>query len=192
MSEVESRSRALTSHAKWEVLAKIGQIIGSSLEIDEVYQRFAAEAQKLIPFDQIAIVTIDRDLGVFTDSYVSGLEIPQQVTGGVRSMSGSLTEEIAETGSSVLFHSGDRSEVALRFPGLLPVFDAGLRSFLSIPLKSKDAVIGGLHLRSIKLNAYTNRAVSLAESVASQVAGAIASARLYAEGKRVEIALGES
>ena len=79
---------AETSHPQWEVLANIGQIIGSSLDIHEVYERFAAEAHKLIPFDRIAIVTIDRDLGVFTDSYVSGLEVPEQTTGYVRSMSG--------------------------------------------------------------------------------------------------------
>ena len=37
------------------IITEIGRIIGSSLNIDEVYQRFADEARKLIPFDRIGL-----------------------------------------------------------------------------------------------------------------------------------------
>ncbi len=37
------------------IIAEIGQVIGSTLDIDEVYERFAAEARKLIPFDRLAV-----------------------------------------------------------------------------------------------------------------------------------------
>ena len=36
-------------------IAEIGKVVGSTLDIDEVYERFAAEARKLIPFDRLAV-----------------------------------------------------------------------------------------------------------------------------------------
>ena len=38
-----------------DILAEIGRLIGSTLDIEEVYERFAAEARKLIPFDRLAV-----------------------------------------------------------------------------------------------------------------------------------------
>ena len=37
------------------IIAEIGRLIGSTLDIDEVYERFAAEARKLIPFDRLVV-----------------------------------------------------------------------------------------------------------------------------------------
>ena len=39
------------------VMAEIGRIISSTLNIDEVYERFAEEVRKLIPFDRIAVTS---------------------------------------------------------------------------------------------------------------------------------------
>ena len=45
-----------------EIIAGIGRIIGSTLNIDEVYERFADEAKKLIPFDRVAINLINQEI----------------------------------------------------------------------------------------------------------------------------------
>ena len=63
---------------------------------------------------------------------------------------------------------------------------------ISVPLFSKDEVIGVLHLRSSRPNAYTERDLRLAERVSHQIAGAIASAQLFIERKRAELALRKS
>ena len=54
--DITERKRAEQEMA---VIAEIGRIIGSSLNIDEVYKRFADEARKLIPFDRIALNLCD-------------------------------------------------------------------------------------------------------------------------------------
>ena len=41
------------------IMAEIGRIISSTLNIEEVYERFAEEVRKLIPFDRIAIKIIN-------------------------------------------------------------------------------------------------------------------------------------
>ena len=54
-----------------ETLSSIARIIGSSLEIDEVYERFASEVAQLIPFDRIVINVISDRPGYMVDAYQS-------------------------------------------------------------------------------------------------------------------------
>ena len=77
-------------------------------------------------------------------------------------------------------------ELEDRFPILIAGFQAGLRSMISVPLKSRDEVIGAMHLRSEKIKAYTDRDLRMAQRIADQIAGAIANARLFQERKRAE------
>jgi PAS domain-containing protein len=84
---------------------------------------------------------------------------------------------------------GNWEEVIGRFPGLLPLFRAGFRSIMLIPLVSKDQVIAVLNLQTSRQNAYTEADLKLAERVGTQIAGAIANAQLFVERKRTEEAL---
>ena len=63
---------------------------------------------------------------------------------------------------------------------------------ISVPLIAQDKVMGIMHIRAIKPNAYTERDVPLAERIGAQIAGAIANAQLFADRKRMEEALRES
>ncbi len=47
--DITERKRA---EQERDILAEIVRVIGSTLDIDEVYERFAVEAKKLIPFDR--------------------------------------------------------------------------------------------------------------------------------------------
>jgi len=55
---------------------------------------------------------------------------------------------------------------------------------MSVPLIANQRVIGVLHLRSQKPDAYRKNDVTVAEGIAAQIAGAIANAQLYRERKR--------
>ena len=172
-----------------EIVAKIGRTIGSTLEIDKVYEHFAEEVRKIISFDRISIIIIHPENGTYTIAYVTGKDVADRRSRDGGPLTGSFTEEVVRRRSSMLIQTDDRDEVAGRFPRLLSLFQAGFRSFMAIPLISKDRPIGVLQLQSVKLKAYTERDVGLAESIASQIAGAIANAQLYADRKRVEEAL---
>jgi len=63
---------------------------------------------------------------------------------------------------------------------------------ISVPLISRNQVIGVLHLRSKKSKAYTDRDLRLAERIGNQIAGAIANAQFFLERKRAEEALRKS
>jgi two-component system NtrC family sensor kinase len=170
------------------IMAEIGRIISSTLDINEVYERFAEEARKLIPFDRIMINLIDLKNNTSTPAYIAGIDVPGRRAGDITPLAGTVTEEVTRTRSSLLIQidNEDIDEVISRFPPLLPTFQAGLRSLVFVPLISKDQVIGVLSLRSLVPKAYTDRDVKLAESIGNQIAGAIANAQLFIERKRAE------
>jgi signal transduction histidine kinase len=172
-------------------MAEIGRIISSTLEIDEVYDRFAGAVRHLIDFDRIAICIIDAEHQTGIVAYEMGKEIPGRRLGEVFPLSQSVYEHILKTRSGVLVQTEGTSEMEKRYPFLLASLRTGFRSMISVPLISKDQVIGGLNLRSFKLNTYTERDLKIAEDIGIQIAGAIANTLLFAERKRMEVALRE-
>ncbi|NWF91599.1 MAG: PAS domain S-box protein [Syntrophaceae bacterium] len=182
----ETVTRLSQEHA---FVAKIGRIISSTLNINEVYEQFCEEVRKVIPFDRIVVTIIDHEKDVFYDEYVLGVDVLGRRLGDVVPLAGSLTEEVVRTQATQLVHIEDRAELAVRFPGLLPAFDAGLRSFMAVPLISKDQVVGTLHMFSLRSRVYTEADKNLVESIGNQIAGAIANARLFTERKNAEEAV---
>ena len=171
------------------IMAEIGRVISSTLDIDEVYDRFAGAVRHLIDFDRIAICIIDAEHQTGTVAYEMGKEMPGRGLGEVFSLSQSVYEHILKTRSGVLVQTEGVSKMEERYPFLAASLRTGFRSAISVPLISKDQVIGGLNLRSFKSNAYTERDLRIAESIGMQIAGAIANALLFAEHKRTEEAL---
>ncbi|MBM4349755.1 MAG: PAS domain S-box protein [Deltaproteobacteria bacterium] len=167
-------------------IARIGQIISSTLDIDEVYSLFAEEVRKLIPFDRISVAIINSEAQTVTMAYAWGNEVDGRNQGDVFSLAHSIYEELVVTRSGLLIHAEDENELFKAYPHLLNSFRAGFRSMISVPLISKDEVIGALHFRSLKPNAYAELDLSLSERVGHQIAGAIANAKLFNEQKKAE------
>ena len=173
-------------------MAEIGRIIGSTLAIEDVYERFADEVRRIIPFDNIAINLIDHDTKTVSVPYVAGIDVPGRRRGEVFPLRGTIAEEAAHTREGFLVHADDIEALAKTHPGALPVRLAGLRSIMVLPLVSRDVVIGTLVLMSVATHRYQDRDLSLAENVAAHISGAIANARLFDERRRAEQALRES
>jgi len=168
------------------VMAEIGRIISSTLNIEEVYERFAAEARKLIPFDRIMVSLNNLEEDTATVTYASGLEFEGRRIGDVYPVAHSAHEEVMHTRAGLLVQPEAVEELEGRFSALILTFRAGLRSMMSIPLISRNQVIGALHLRSKKPKAYNDRDLKLAERIGAQIAGAIANAQLFLERTRAE------
>ena len=173
------------------IIAKIGQIISSTLDIDEVYSLFAEEVRKLIPFDRISVATINSEVQTVTMAYTWGNEIDGRNQGDVFPIENTTYAKLVVNRSGILIQVGSEDELKA-YPHLLNTFRAGFRSMISVPLISKDEMIGGLNFRSIKPNNYTEFDLNLAEKVGHQIAGAIANAQLFIERKQAEEALRQS
>ncbi|HSR11341.1 MAG TPA: PAS domain S-box protein, partial [Thermodesulfobacteriota bacterium] len=185
----EEAQRLAREHA---LIAEIGRIIGSTLNIDEVFERFTKSVAKLIPFDNIMINLHDAARNASVVRYAAGMDIPNRRAGEIVGLAGTASEECMRKRTSLLIQPDDIREVASRVPGLQPSFWAGIQSIIMVPLISESAIIGVLSLRSKKAKAYTGQDVRLAESISLQIAGAIANARLFDELQQAEETLRES
>ena len=188
----KSEEAALQFAQENSIIAEIGQIISSTLNIEEVYERFAETVRKLIPFDRIAINIINPEDMTFTIPYVLGVHVAEREAEKGVPLAGTGAQWVMQNRSSLFVSEENWKETIDRFPGLLPLFEAGFRSAMLIPLFSKDQVIAVLNLQTFGKNGYTEEDLMLAERVGTQIAGAIAGARLFAERKRAEEALRES
>ena len=169
-----------------EALVEIGQVISSTLDIDEVYERFANQVHKIISFDGIAISLLEPEGETLITAYMLGDGIALHwKQGNTYPLDGTLTQDVIINRRGMFFSVGEESEIA-NWPGSRQAFQAGYRSFLGVPLTVRDEVIGSLLILSETINVYGNRDMAFAERVADQIAGAIASAQLYAERGRAE------
>jgi len=185
-TEITERKRA---EEEMVILAEIGQVIGSTLDIDEVYEKFAAEARKLIPFDRITVNLCNIRENIVTIAYVSGADFSNYKQGDSLPLTGTFIEEVLRKRTGLIIQSEKMDEIVSRIPAFSRTFQAGLRSLIGIPLIYKGEAIGTLQFRSKTPNAYTDHDLRLAERIGDQIAGAIANAQLFRECKQAEEAL---
>ena len=177
----ESEESARAAAEENAVMAEIGRVIGSSLDISLVYNRFAEQTRRLIDFDAIAVMSVLPNRQTFRVAYMSGISIPQRQPGVEYPLAGTATEEAFRSGKPVRFQPDSKDQVISAFPGLLPGWEQGIRSFIAVPLLSHNEEIGVLWICSRATGAYLERDVEVAERVASQIAGAVANSQLYEE-----------
>jgi len=174
------------------LIAELGKIISSSLEIDEVYALFAQKVRKVIPFNWLAITLVDKQEGTFYNPHTLGDDIPERTAGKIIPLAGSFTEEVVRQRYGTIIQMKNAEDIVKKFPKLAPFVQRGYLSFLAVPLIHLDEVIGALHIYSCEPNAYSENELTLAESIGSQIAGAIANAHLYLAHKKTLEALRQS
>ena len=175
-----------------ETVAEIGRIISSTLNIDEIYERFAQEVKKLIEFDRISINHINPKENTSIILFTWGTTVSGRQSREFFPLAGSATGEVLKARASLIIQPDDEKDIATRLPAFLPVLQAGLRSTMAVPLISKGKMIAALFFYSKRPKAYTDQDLKLAESIGYQIAGAIANAQLFLEHKRAQEALQES
>ncbi len=187
--DITDRKRA---EQEMTILAEIGRAIGSTLEIDEVYERVAAEIRKLIPFDSLIVNLSDPPQEMLYVAYVAGLDIPGRRAGQSFPVRGTIAEKVIRTRRGAFVQSEHPAPLLDEFPSLIVSVQAGMRSIMCVPLISRDEAIGSLIMRSRKPGAYTEQDLRLAEKIGMQIAGAIANAQLFSDLSKTERSLRES
>lgn len=175
--QLEAEERAM--------FAEIARVVGSSLNFDDVFEKFSAEVGKFIPFDRITINTINANDSTTFVRFTSGVTNQDNATFQTLSLSGSITEEMTLKRCGLLIASADETFVQ-KYPVSAQSYDNGIRSYIVVPLISNDEIIGGLHIRSLTPGFYSNQHLALAERVASQAAGAVANSELHRKLQEAE------
>ena len=169
-------------HQELAVTDEIARIITSTLDIHEVYERFAIEVKKLVDFERIAISVIDIANGTYTLKYVSGRKIPARNTGEAQPLAGTISQHLLQTGLTMI----RREIIDATFTDDLENLKSGLRAGIAVPLESQGRIVASLTLLSEQVGFYGSREKSIIERLASQIAPAIENAGLFEDSQRAE------
>ncbi len=175
-----------------EIIAEIGRIVGSTLNLEALYGRFSAQVKKLIPFDRLAIMRVNPDGGTATITYPAGADGQEGPLAGKTPLQHSAMKKALECRTGIIVHPSSLRDLQNEFSNLIPNFKAGMRSFLCIPLICGDRAIGGLLFQRKKPKAFTQEDLCLSERIAYPVAGGIANVQLFGERERLQTQLAQA
>ena len=160
-------------HQDNEVEANIGRIVTSALVGRDVFERFTAEAARIIEFDRLALTSVDAAENTFVTEFLFGGELPHFPMGEIRKIEGTALEEIVRACISQRLILDEPDGLGFKYPNARPFVAAGQRFFLGVPLVVGDQVIGTLGFNRAS-GQFSRKDLTKAGRLANLVAGAFA------------------
>lgn len=80
------------------IVDEVVRVVISTLDIEQVYERFAAEVKKLVGFDRMVIGVLDRDAGYYFHQHVAGVHFDERETRTNVPLEGRISEQVQRTG----------------------------------------------------------------------------------------------
>jgi len=166
------------------VLYNISRTISSSLHIEEVFDSFAHETQKLIPFDRLSVASLEESGGYL-----------RILASGSRTDSGWGMESIIPlvgTGpgwvvlNETHFIREDTQEQQ-QFIEDQFLHEDGIRSYILLPLEARRRVVGTFGLGSKKRAAFSEKDLPLLTQLSKQSSVAIENIKLYERTRETSI-----
>jgi PAS domain S-box-containing protein len=169
------------------VTSEISRILGSSLDIRDVYQAFTDEIRKIINFDRASIALAEGEQLRF---FAVSTEVPTELGDGVTiPLEESVTAWVMENKRTNI-ETDFTQEAQFLING--KHLKSGLRSAIRIPLFSKGEVFGTFNLTSRYPNAYGERERDILEQVAGQLAVAVENSQLFIKIREREMELSKA
>jgi diguanylate cyclase (GGDEF)-like protein len=171
------RAEPADSHARQlRVLNDIARIATLDLELRPMLQRITEALAARFEWQFVACVSVDFDQRIFVCEAVS-TRLPSAVNVGYTAPLGKgIVGQVALHGDPILLD--DVRSVSEYVETM-----EGARSELCVPVRHGGKTVAILNLESTEIGAFHDQ-LPLLETVAEQIAGAIASARLYQEVQR--------
>ena len=153
-----------------DLVDEVARIVTSTLDIDEVNEKFALQVKKLVDLDQMSITLIDYERNNYEIKYLFGEQSPHRSVSATVPLEGATTGQVANTGRTLVQQDIARNA---RSPIGDEYLQMGLHSNIKIPLVSEGRVIGALGLRSRRVGAYGPWEQAIVERLANQIAPAL-------------------
>ncbi|MBL8062091.1 MAG: GAF domain-containing protein [Anaerolineales bacterium] len=175
-SKVDSFQR---EHSNMLALAEVGQVINSSLEIDEVL-RFVMDNIVRLTKAERGFLMLRNEQGEMVARVARNWEM-ESINSNEKNVSSSVVQRVIDTGESVITTNAQEDK---RFVGQESIVAFNLRSILCVPLKVKNDLIGVIYADNrIRAGIFAETEKDLLEAFANQAAVAIDNARLFSSLK---------
>ena len=179
-----SAGRRISSARHSAILHDIARIATEDLELQPMLQRITDTVAERFGWEFVALVRIEPDGGRFVCEAVSTDLATEVRVGYSRGLGSGVVGEVAASGRPILL---DDVRGCPNYVETLP----GARSEVCVPVRHRGQVVALLNVESPRRAAFHGQ-LPLLETVAEQVAGAIANARLHHRLSEAGAALAES
>lgn len=162
-------------------LNRVGQYIHSLLDIDRLLDRLVLAISDLMGVEVISVMLIEKETGEMAIRASKG--IPDEVVKTARQKVGEgIAGWVVERGEPLLVNDIDQDPRFAKLPR--PASARYLKSLMSVPLVTKEGVIGVLNVGSkVSGEPFTDHDLQLLTTFSSQASAAIENAELYAKVK---------
>ncbi|MEQ8168216.1 MAG: GAF domain-containing sensor histidine kinase [Candidatus Eremiobacterota bacterium] len=191
MSESSGSSKILPNikSDRFALLYQVGQVINSTLDINEVLNRVMDMVLEVMKAERGYIVLIDKDTGDFVFKTARRMD-KQEVVEDDLSLSRSIVRKVAETGESVLSTNALQDP---RFKKSSSILLHEIRSILCVPVKLKHKILGVIYIDNrVNSGVFNKSDLELLTALSNQSAVAIDNAQLYENLQRTLVELQES
>jgi GAF domain-containing protein len=168
------------------VLNEMSRDLTVSRDVDDVVENIYAYTNRLMDAQNFYVALHDRDNNVV--NFPLAREQGEEITLATRPFGEGATEYVIQTGQPLLVEDGVAEWLAAHN---LDATNAVAKSWLGVPLKIGDEVLGAIAIRSSRSFVYDTNQQNLLTSISSQSAIAIQNARLFnqAERRATELAI---
>ncbi len=183
----ELESKVAKTHQDLLALNTIAGVVSQSLELDTILESALDKTLELMQQSAGGILLLDEESQTLSYRIYRGLS--KKYAKGIRLKLGEgIAGRVAQTGEPIL-----TDDVLVDSRAAHPdlVTREGIRAFVSVPLRSKDRVLGVLNIASHESRKFSPEDTQLLSGIAAQIAIAIENARLHQEVRHKEEIRGE-
>jgi PAS domain S-box-containing protein len=176
------RSRRPSGDA--EILLRISQAVGSTLELEEVVRRIARETARALGADMAGVYLVDETGDTLCP--IAGYRIPSERLEAYQRYQIPIQEQpvlrqVWESGAPAILY--DVSTHPQVHPDTAALFSS--QTVLFVPIRARDAVLGGiLAAWHEERREFAPEDLRLCEGIATQAGLAVANSRLYRDSRR--------
>ena len=167
-----------------DLLARIGRIVTSTSDMDDVYRHFAAAVAERVAIDRINVTVLGESKDSIRVAYLSGEDIPGSWGSWQDMPMRGTTEEQALLRGPGIWDLTEEIVQSDVLSGELESMEAGFRSVITVPLLSMHETVAFLTVASKVESAYSEEDLQFLCLVGDQVAGAVATSLLVTELQR--------
>lgn len=181
--QVEKANKELQARLKEiTLLYDITSSMASTLDLEDLLKRIAQKVGETLGFKEFAILLLDANIKKLR--VVASYGLPEKEFIGMEFEPGEgVVGRVFKTGEPVLIQDTMADPNYLHWKG--KKVEPG--SFLAIPVKYKEEVLGVFAFNSPNIDGFSKRDIKLLSAVASQAAIVIENARLYEQTKELSI-----
>lgn len=189
--DITERKRSEEALARWAaqlaLLSDVGRQIAAILGVEQVLDRAAQLVHEKFGYHHVALFIVDRERGELEMKAMAGEFVKLFPPDHRVPLDLGMVGWVGEHGSRLVANNVEDEDHYINFyPELIPT-----RSELSVPIRIGDKTVGVLDVQSPEANDFDENDVKVMETLADQIAIAIANAQLYEEAQEARRVTGK-